>query len=259
MNQLLLISAVLIASTHAFPTVVTNTTCFHSVDSEDHKCFEACADEHFATKGITDAGTCPSSFDTVDKTATVYQCPDGVTNVRYCASTALNVTIATKGEARFVMEAPLMDCPGSEAWGPHASAKITSVFTDSCAAVMAEVSARAKGSLDGTWSDPHNMGKYTVTSSSASQMKLSHLTGNKQYTDKLVLTFSSSANSGCTVQSCSESQVTSVLDYSTNYCNVHDLTCMDTQCHPINKLSSPAETINSVSSGQHSTSDCYKV
>merc|ERR1712086_481860 len=99
MKQLLLISAVLIASTHAFPTVVTNTTCFHSVDSEDHKCFEACADENFATKGITDAGTCPSSFATVDKTATVYQCPDGVTNVRYCASTALNVTIATKGEA----------------------------------------------------------------------------------------------------------------------------------------------------------------
>ena len=74
-------------------------TCFHDVDAEDHKCFEACAPVKFATKGITSDGKCPASYNTVDKTAVVYQCPDGVTNVRYCASTALNVTIATKGEA----------------------------------------------------------------------------------------------------------------------------------------------------------------
>merc|ERR1711998_438695 len=68
---------------------------------EDLKCFEACSADgtKFATKGITATGTCPSKYNTVDKTKTVLQCPDGVTNVRYCASTALNVTIATKGEA----------------------------------------------------------------------------------------------------------------------------------------------------------------
>merc|ERR1711998_277541 len=75
--------------------------CFHAEDTEDHKCFEACnADgKQFATKGITAAGTCPTKYNTVDTTKTVLQCPDGVTNVRYCAGTALNVTIATKGEA----------------------------------------------------------------------------------------------------------------------------------------------------------------
>merc|ERR1711998_316947 len=71
---------------------------------EDLKCFEACnADgKQFATKGITAAGTCPTKYNTVDTTKTVLQCPDGVTNVRYCAGTALNVTIATKGEAGVV-------------------------------------------------------------------------------------------------------------------------------------------------------------
>jgi hypothetical protein len=75
--------------------------CLHQEDLEDHKCFEACAPKSFATKGISTAGSCPSQYSTVDKTQTVYQCPDGVTNVRYCADTALNVTITTKGEGGF--------------------------------------------------------------------------------------------------------------------------------------------------------------
>lgn len=71
-------------------------------DTEDHKCFEACSAEgKFATKGIDQQGSCPSQYNTVDTTKTVLQCPDGVTNVRYCAGTALNVTIATKGEAQY--------------------------------------------------------------------------------------------------------------------------------------------------------------
>jgi len=75
--------------------------CFHEEDTEDHKCFEACNAEgkKFATKGIENAGNCPASYNTVDTTKTVLQCPDGVTNVRYCAATSLNVTITTKGEA----------------------------------------------------------------------------------------------------------------------------------------------------------------
>merc|ERR1711871_1476807 len=75
--------------------------CFHEEDTEDHKCFEACNAEgkKFSTKGIENTGKCPGKYNTVDTTKTVLQCPDGVTNVRYCAATALNVTIATKGEA----------------------------------------------------------------------------------------------------------------------------------------------------------------
>jgi len=74
--------------------------CFHMEDTEDHKCFEACSTQgKFATKGIDQQGSCPSQYNTIDTTKTVLQCPDGVTNVRYCAATALDVTIATKGEA----------------------------------------------------------------------------------------------------------------------------------------------------------------
>lgn len=76
--------------------------CFHEEDAEDHKCFEACGmvpqGKTFRVKGIETAGLCPSNYNTVDATKTVLQCPDGVTNVKYCAATALNVTVMTMGE-----------------------------------------------------------------------------------------------------------------------------------------------------------------
>merc|ERR1711977_583338 len=78
--------------------------CLHHVDTEDHKCFEACSTaSSFAVKGVTDANGCPSQFNTVDKTQVVTQCPDGVTNPRYCDP--INVTITTKGEALAMTEA----------------------------------------------------------------------------------------------------------------------------------------------------------
>jgi len=73
--------------------------CFHAEDAVDHKCFQACsAHGKFATKGIDSEGPCPAKYNTVDHSKTVRQCPDGITNVRYCAATALDVTIDTKGE-----------------------------------------------------------------------------------------------------------------------------------------------------------------
>merc|ERR1711959_380949 len=78
--------------------------CLHAEDVVDHKCFEACnADgKKFASKGITTAGKCPAKYSTIDKVKTVEQCPDGVTNLRYCQATKLNVTISTKGQAGVV-------------------------------------------------------------------------------------------------------------------------------------------------------------
>merc|ERR1712159_930481 len=74
--------------------------CLHQEDTVDHKCFEACNAEGktFKSKGITAAGTCPSKYSTVDSSVTQEQCPDGVTNLRYCAATKLNVTVTTKGQ-----------------------------------------------------------------------------------------------------------------------------------------------------------------
>ena len=147
-------------------------------------------------------------------------------------------------------------CPGSPAL-IHAKTEIQTEFTNSCSDVIAVVTARAQGSTDGSWTDPHNGGKYTITDSSATSMSFSHLTGNGLYTDLVKFTFSDSQNGGCSLFACSESQVTSVLDYSTNYCNSHDLYCGDEKCHlgslPVLKYS---EKI-SASSGEESTTDCY--
>merc|ERR1711935_203654 len=63
----------------------------------DHKCFEASSSSKFASKGITLTGKCPASYNTVDKSVVVEQCPDGVTSIRYYSP--MNVTIQTKGEA----------------------------------------------------------------------------------------------------------------------------------------------------------------
>lgn len=71
----------------------------HQEDAEDHKCFEASANSAFKVKGITFAGPCPSKYSTIDHTTTVHQCPDGVTNPRYCQGSVVDVTIKTKGEA----------------------------------------------------------------------------------------------------------------------------------------------------------------
>jgi len=75
--------------------------CLHHVDTADHKCFEYCQmdGKTFADKDVDSKGACDSSFNTVDKTHVIQQCPDGVTNLRYCAATAVNVTVKIKGQA----------------------------------------------------------------------------------------------------------------------------------------------------------------
>merc|ERR1711924_406066 len=71
----------------------------------------------------------------------------------------------------------------------------------------------------------------------------------------------SASGKGCAVAACSESQVTSVYDYSTNYCNLHDLYCgKGDGCNQVNKnldLSFEENNVN-CSSGQHDASACAK-
>merc|ERR1712195_465342 len=74
----------------------------HHVDEEDHKCFEATSASTFATKGITDSGACPASYNTIDKTVVVEQCTDGVTSIKYCSP--IKLTIVSKGQSMLVHE-----------------------------------------------------------------------------------------------------------------------------------------------------------
>ena len=114
-------------------------------------------------------------------------------------------------------------CPSST-WLPHASCEMTATFADDCAIVQAEMTARISGSQEGSWTDPHNSGTYTVTSSTSSFMEAQRTTGDGSYTDKLDFSFGASGG-GCAVTACSESQVFSISDFGTNYCNLHDLWC----------------------------------
>jgi hypothetical protein len=77
----------------------------------------------------------------------------------------------------------------------------------------------------GSWSDPHNGGTYTLSSATPSSIAGRRLTGDGRYTDEFDLSFDSTDAGGCAVAACSESQVTSVIDFSTNYCNLRNLYC----------------------------------
>lgn len=152
-------------------------------------------------------------------------------------------------------------CPKSSAL-IHASCKVTATVSGSCADVKAEAVARVNGQLDGSWHDPHNNGTYHVLDASdPAALELSRLTGNKKYTDKLTLTFASDSSGGCTVSGCSESQVTSVLDYSTNYCNLRMLYCGSKDgCKPVSHDFAVSETDvdPSTGAGKDATA-CLKV
>ena len=83
-----------------FFCVCTGAVCYHNNDAPDHKCYEACSTgAPFYMKGITTGGRCDSKvYNIQDSETSVYQCPDGITNTKYCAKTALNITVATYGE-----------------------------------------------------------------------------------------------------------------------------------------------------------------
>lgn len=114
-------------------------------------------------------------------------------------------------------------CPSSPA-SVHAKCAMTVKFDQPCDMVRREMESRVTSK---TWVDPHNQGTYTLSdSSSKGRMEVSRLTGDKRYTDKMAIEFDSTGKKGgCTVRACSTSQVTSMLDFSTNYCNLRNLYC----------------------------------
>ena len=121
-------------------------------------------------------------------------------------------------------------CPGSPAT-MHASCEMSLYFPNtSCDKVAHEIDARGRHKKQ--WKDPHNNGKYSIEVMEKQEggdkylIEGSRLTGDEMYTDKFDFEMENDlANGGCKVKACSESQVTSVLDFSTNYCNLKMLIC----------------------------------
>lgn len=128
-----------------------------------------------------------------------------------------------------------MTCPTSDS-KMHAGCEVSIEFVDECTTVKKEIEARIFGQYE-TWHDPHNNGTYSLTSQDDSQFSISRVTGDLKYTDKMIFTFTNNVHDGCTVGACSQSQVFSIGDYSTNFCNLHDLYCSDAGCHPFTTLS----------------------
>lgn len=147
-------------------------------------------------------------------------------------------------------------CPGSAAW-VYAWAEVDVTTTSDCATAKAEIDARVAGTQDGSWTDPHNGGTYAELKDD-SYLELSRTTANGQYTDKMDLTFTDSG-SGCVISGCSESQVTSIADFSTNYCNMRMLYCGTADgCTNVNGDLGASETNVKHSTGASAdASDCF--
>lgn len=123
-------------------------------------------------------------------------------------------------------------CPGSPAM-VHAKCSMEVSFVESCDIVKEEIKARIAG--ENSWVDPHNSGNYKLEAENGNLVEGSRLTGDGKYTDLFDFAFFESDKTGCLLVACSESQVTSVLDYSTNYCNLHNLYCNSEDACPIFK------------------------
>jgi hypothetical protein len=122
-------------------------------------------------------------------------------------------------------------CPGS-ASAISAKCEYEVKFDQSCSVVQAEVEARLVGTNG--WVDPKtNPGSYVLTSNSTSGVAFSRTTGDGQYTDLVTADFQGDAT-GCAATFCSQSQVFSIGDFDTNYCNSRNLYCNSgTGCAPV--------------------------
>lgn len=120
-------------------------------------------------------------------------------------------------------------CPGSSAHFLHAWCEVTVAATEECHKVADEIVARVNGTSDGRWIDPHNSGTYTILGRSDSALNIKRITGDKLFTDKATITFQDASGNTGVIRASSESQVFSILDFSTNYCNLRMLYCGSAQ------------------------------
>ena len=122
-----------------------------------------------------------------------------------------------------------VECPS----GVGCGMKVVTTAAASCSDVQAEIEARVAG--EGSWQDPHNSGQYTEADFGGTS-SASRVTGGGSaiaYTDNMIFTLSDDG-SGCRIQACSRSQVPSLFDSGTNYCNLKMLYCGSADgCTPV--------------------------
>eukprot|EP00808_Paulinella_micropora_P016656 g38201.t1 len=135
-------------------------------------------------------------------------------------------------------------CPGSPA-AQRARCQIKLFFKNSCSEVLIVITNRIGGQYE-VWGDPHNNGTYSLLPSSQKKeqagskysttiLHTMRVAGpGSNVTDLQTWTLETGEHhKTCVVTGCSESQAFSIKDYGTNYCNLHNLYCMDSGCCPI--------------------------
>jgi len=150
-----------------------------------------------------------------------------------------------------------MTCPSTSA-AIACGMKVTTTASVSCADVLEEMNARVAGQY-GAWHDPHNNGTYSVESYGGT-FSTSRLTGDGKYTDKQIFTLTDQSGS-CLIEACSRSQVFSIGDFGTNYCDVKMLFCGSKDgCKPVkNDFSVGQETTSKFAEASVDMGACLKV
>merc|ERR1712048_848471 len=114
-----------------------------------------------------------------------------------------------------------------------AGMEITTTASASCDDVEAEIKARVAGQSTGKWHDPHNNGKYSIASFGGT-LSTQRVTGNGKYTDHQIFTLTPAGDGQCKIEACSRSQVFSIEDFGTNYCDLKVLYCGSADgCKPV--------------------------
>ncbi|KAK6166522.1 hypothetical protein SNE40_023188 [Patella caerulea] len=140
--------------------------------------------------------------------------------------------------------------------GPlHASCKVDWETTGQCSAVQTKIVDQIKA-----WNGPSGCASggekclYSLVSQSSSQVKATHETPVKHYKDDLTFTFSQNGNL-CQIHGYSRSETWyAVLDYGTNYCNLHNLITGA----EVDKMAGYKEMTSDSSCTQFSSADCSK-
>merc|ERR1719464_475720 len=144
--------------------------------------------------------------------------------------------------------------------------KITTLADAPCTNVKTEMLARVNAQCNPPqqgcgWWDPHNVGTYgsVQVNGAGDQVSMQRVTGDKKYTDKFIFTLSDRSGK-CLIEACSESQVSSYLDFSTNYCNLEMMFCGSADsCKPVTfDFTNTVNKIEPMKGASSTMSDCLK-
>jgi len=142
--------------------------------------------------------------------------------------------------------------------GPsHASCRVDWTFNEDCESlaksIMDQIS-KWNGSDCGSGDNLNEKCKYKMLSYKSSVLKATHTTPTKEYVDDLQFNFKA-AGKGCAVHGFSTSETWyAYLDYSTNYCNLHNLITGA----GLDKLDKYTETTSNQVCTQYSSANCER-